>query len=98
MFAIGYIDENGYQETLEKIYNNINDFTTKLKNSDVPFPKLIQIKSKIRKFMNIKLYIQNRAELDDVDTINVDEESLYCNTTFDRILVQYQIAGKYRGE
>lgn len=98
MFAIGYIDENGYQETLEKVYSNINDFRTKLKNSEIPFPKLIQIKSKIRKFMNIKLYIQNKAELDNVDTIKELEESLYGNMTFDRILVQYQIAGKYRGE
>ena len=98
MFAIGYIDENGYQETLQKVYNNITDYRTKLKNSEIPFPKLIQIKSKIRKFMNIKLYIQNRAELEDVDTIDARDESLYGNTTFDRILVQYQIAGKYRGE
>ena len=98
MFAIGYIDENGYQETLQKVYNNIGDFRTKLKNSEIPFPKLIQIKSKIRKFMNIKLYIQNRAELEDVNTIDANDESLYGNTTFDRILVQYQIAGKYRGE
>lgn len=98
MFAIGYIDENGYQETLQKVYNNISDFRTKLKNSEIPFPKLIQIKSKIRKFMNIKLYVQNRAELEDVDIIDARDESLYGNTTFDRILVQYQIAGKYRGE
>lgn len=98
MFAIGYIDENGYQETLQKVYNNISDFRTKLKNSEIPFPKLIQIKSKIRKFMNIKLYVQNRAELEDVNTVDARDESLYGNTTFDRILVQYQIAGKYRGE
>lgn len=98
MFAIGYIDENGYQETLQKVYNNITDYRTKLKNSEIPFPKLIQIKSKIRKFMNIKLYIQNKAELEDVDTIKAIDESMYGNTTFDRILIQYQIAGKYRGE
>ena len=98
MFAIGYIDENGYQETLQKVYNNITDYRTKLKNSEIPFPKLIQIKSKIRKFMNIKLYIQNKAELEDVDTIEAIDESMYGNTTFDRILIQYQIAGKYRGE
>lgn len=98
MFAIGYIDENGYQETLQKVYNNISDFRTKLKNSEIPFPKLIQIKSKIRKFMNIKLYVQNRAELEDVNTIDAIDEPLYGNTTFDRILIQYQIAGKYRGE
>ena len=98
MFAIGYIDENGYQETLQKVYNNISDFRTKLKNSEIPFPKLIQIKSKIRKFMNIKLYIQNRAELEETDVIDPINESLYGNTTFDRILIQYQVAGKYRGE
>lgn len=98
MFAIGYIDENGYQETLQKVYNNISDFRTKLKNSEIPFPKLIQIKSKIRKFMNIKLYIQNRAELEEIDIIDPINESLYGNTTFDRILIQYQVAGKYRGE
>lgn len=98
MFAIGYIDENGYQETLQKVYNDIKDYKTKHKNSEIAFPKLIQIKSKIRKFMNIKMYIQNKAELDNVDVITPDNESLYANTTFDRILIQYQIAGKYRGE
>lgn len=98
MFCIGYIDENGYQETLQKYYDSINDYKTKLRNSEVPFPKLIQIKSKIRKFMNVKLYIQNRAEMEDVDRIAPEDESLYGNTTFDRILIQYQIAGKYRGE
>lgn len=98
MFAVGYIDENGMTETMEKIYENVNDYTTKQKNSMIPFPKLIQIKSKIRKFMNVKLYIQNRAELDNKDFILPNEEANYGNMTFDRILVQYQISGKYRGE
>ena len=98
MFAVGYIDENGMTETMEKVYNNVNDYTTKYKNSSVPFPKLIQIKSKIRKFMNVKLYIQNRAELDNIDFILPDKIANYANMTFDRILVQYQISGKYRGE
>ena len=98
MFAVGYIDENGMTETMEKIYNNVNDYTTKQKNSMIPFPKLIQIKSKIRKFMNVKLYIQNRAEIDNKDFILPNEEANYANMTFDRILVQYQISGKYRGE
>ena len=98
MFEIGYIDENGVTETMEKIYTDINDYTTKYKNSMIPFPKLIQIKSKIRKFMNVKLYIQNKAELDNFETIKQDEIANYGNMTFDRILVQYQISGKYRGE
>lgn len=98
MFAVGYIDENGVTETMEKIYNNVNDYTTKYKNSLIPFPKLIQIKSKIRKFMNIKLYIQNKAELEDTEYILPEVIANYGNMTFDRILVQYQISGKYRGE
>lgn len=98
MFCVGYIDENGYQETLERYYENIEDYKTKLRNSEIPFPKLIQIKSKIRKFMNVKLYIQNRAEMEDVEQILPEDQSLYGNTTFDRILIQYQVAGKYRGE
>ena len=98
MFAIGYIDENGVTETMQKEYLHIEDYTVKLKNSLVPFPKLIQIKSKIRKFMNIKLYVQNKAELNNTNFITKDKVADYGNMTFDRILIQYQIAGKYRGE
>lgn len=98
MFAVGYIDETGETETMEKIYENVNDYTTKQKNSLIPFPKLVQIKSKIRKFMNIKLYIQNRAELENMDYILSENKANYANMTFDRILIQYQISGKYRGE
>lgn len=98
MFDVGYIDENGYQETMDKYYSTINDYKTKHKNTTIPFPKLIQIKSKIRKFMNVKLYIQNRAAMENVDNIDINDQSLYGNTTFDRILIQYQVAGKYRGE
>lgn len=98
MFAVGYIDENGVTETMQKEYVNIKDYTTKLKNSMIPFPKLIQIKSKIRKFMNVKLYIQNQAEVNNTNFIEEKDIGDYCNMTFDRILVQYQVAGKYRGE
>ena len=98
MFAIGYIDENGVTETMQKEYLHIEDYKVKLKNSLVPFPKLIQIKSKIRKFMNIKLYVQNKAELENTDFIKSTDVADYGNMTFDRILIQYQIAGKYRGE
>ena len=98
MFAVGYIDENGVTETMQKEYTNIEDYRTKLKNSLIPFPKLVQIKSKIRKFMNVKLYIQNRAEVDNTTFITEQDVADYGNMTFDRILVQYQVAGKYRGE
>lgn len=98
MFAVGYIDENGVTETMQKEYLTINDYTTKFKNSMIPFPKLIQIKSKIRKFMNVKLYIQNKAELENTSFIQETDVANYGNMTFDRILVQYQVAGKYRGE
>ena len=98
MFAIGYIDENGMTETMQKEYTQIKDYETKYRNSQIPFPKLIQIKSKIRKFMNVKLYLQNQAEFDNVDYITQENVADYGNMTFDRILIQYQVAGKYRGE
>lgn len=100
-FYVGYIDENGETETIHKEYTNVNDYGTKFRNHTTPFPKLIQIKSKIRKFMNVKLYIQNRAEYDaqhELISAETFEPANYCNMTFDRILVQYQVAGKYRGE
>lgn len=98
MFAVGYIDENGKTETMHKEYTNFSDYPTKFRNIYVPFPKLIQIKSKIRKFMNVKLYIQNQAEYDMEHAVDLVDIAKYGNMTFDRILVQYQIAGKYRGE
>lgn len=105
MFEIGYIDENGDTETMLKEYENINDYNTRFRNTEVPFPKLIQIKSKIRKFMNVKLYIRNRAayegknyEKGQIHRILPYDAANYGNMTFDRILVQYQVAGKYRGE
>ena len=98
MFEIGYIDENGETITMHKEYTNIKDYQTKLRNSTVVFPKLIQIKSKIRKFMNVKLYIRNKAEIDNMTGDISYNMADYCNMTFDRILIQYQVAGKYRGE
>jgi len=83
---------------MQKEYTQINDYETKFRNSQIPFPKLIQIKSKIRKFMNVKLYLQNQAEVDNVDYITQENIANYGNMTFDRILIQYQVAGKYRGE
>ena len=97
-FLIGYINEEGMEEVIEKVYSGIEDYTTKYRNSEVVFPKLIQIKSKIKKFMNIKLYIQNIADRDKIATCSEEEIGKFGDMTFDRILVQYQSAGKYRGE
>lgn len=96
-YEVGYIDENGYTETMEKIYEEINDQLTRYRNTVVPFPKLIQIKSKIKKFMNIKLYIKNLVE-DDGKPIKQSDVNKYRDMNFDRILIQYQASGKYRGE
>lgn len=96
-YEIGYIDENGYTETMEKIYGEITDQKTRYKNTEVPFPKLIQIKSKIKKFMNIKLYIKNLVDEND-GPFGYEDEARYGDMNFDRILIQYQASGKYRGE
>jgi hypothetical protein len=96
-YEIGYIDENGYTETMEKIYGKITDQKTRYKNTEVPFPKLIQIKSKIKKFMNIKLYIKNLVE-ENAEPLGYEDEARYADMNFDRILIQYQLSGKYRGE
>jgi hypothetical protein len=96
-YEIGYIDENGYTETMEKIYGKITDQKTRYKNTEVPFPKLIQIKSKIKKFMNIKLYIKNLVD-EDSEPVNFPYLQKYGDMNFDRILIQYQLSGKYRGE
>lgn len=96
---MGYINEEGEEETMEKIYENIliEDKLTPLRNGVVPFPKLIQVKSKIKKFMNIKLYIYNRAYKDKVGEFP-EYQGDYYGMNFDRILIQYQVSGKYRGE
>ena len=96
-YEIGYIDENGYTETMEKVYGEINDQLTRYRNMEVPFPKLIQIKSKIKKFMNIKLYIKNLVE-EDGKPIKQSDVNKHGDMNFDRILIQYQASGKYRGE
>ena len=84
-------------QDMEKIYEEINDQLTRYRNTEVPFPKLIQIKSKIKKFMNIKLYIKNLVE-DDEKPIKQSDVNKYWDMNFDRILIQYQASGKYRGE
>ena len=79
-FEIGYINEDGTNEIIDKLYGELNN----------NFPKLIQVKSKIKKFMNVKLYIKNREKYESGIT--------YGDMTFNRILIEYQTAGKYRGE
>lgn len=80
-FEIGYINEEGHNEIIFKQYFQIND----------DFPKLIQLKAKIKKFMNVKLYIQN-------DQTEYNSEKHYADMNFNRMLIEYQVAGKYRGE
>ena len=105
-YEIGYIDEEGEEVVLDKIYSDINDTLTKYRNEMIPFPKLIQIKSKIKKFMNIKLFIRNLAEQEKINP-PVEKDNLnkgaarfdkYKDMNFDRIVIQYHVAGKYRGE
>lgn len=80
-FEIGYVNEEGHNEIIIKHYGQIDDV----------FPKLIQLKAKIKKFMNVKIYIQN-----DQNEYNLDKR--YADMNFNRILIEYQVAGKYRGE
>ena len=96
-YEIGYIDESGYTETMEKVYEQIDDYETRYRNTTVPFPKLIQIKSKIKKFMNIKLYVKNLVE-EDAEPVSLAVAEKLGDMNFDRILIQYQASGKYRGE
>lgn len=65
-FEIGYILPDGTTEILEQQYGTLTD----------TFPKLIQIKNKIKKFMNVKLYIKSKK-------MNMDNNKLvlYSNTS-----------------
>lgn len=95
-FYIGYIDETGTQTLIEKVYTSVTDYETPWRNGTIDFPKLIQIYSKIRKFMNIKLYLENIE--DEPQYINADTINSYQNMTFLSLALEYQEAGKYRGE
>lgn len=98
-YYIGYVLPDGTQLLIDKIINTANDEQTFLRNGQTPFPKIISIKNKIRKFSNCKLFVKNKA-----DYLNINEIPLggrpsdYSNMTFNRITLKYVDAGKYRGD
>lgn len=98
-YYIGYVLPDGSQLLLDKIINSVNDTQTNFRNETTPFPKIIAIRNKIRKFPSVKLFIKNKADYENLEELPVDSPvSDYNNMTFNRITIQYVNAGKYRGE
>lgn len=71
--TLGYILDDGTVEIITKKYDELND----------NFPKTIQEKEKIKKFMFVKFFMQNNTE---------------NRMTFERLILEYINSGKYRGE
>lgn len=71
--TLGYILDDGTVEIITKNYSELND----------NFPKTIQEKEKIKKFMFVKFFMQNSTE---------------NRMTFERLILEYINSGKYRGE
>ncbi len=71
--TLGYEFDDGTVEIIKKNYNNLTD----------DFPKTIQEKEKIKKFMYVKFFMEN-------DTTS--------KMTFERLILEYIVSGKYRGE
>lgn len=71
--TFGYILDDGSEEIIVKGYSALTD----------DFPKTIQEKAKIRKFMFIKFFIKNNTK---------------NRMTFERLILEYINSGKYRGE
>ena len=65
--------DDGRTEIISKNYHNL----------DNDFPKTIQEKEKIKKFMFIKFYMKNETK---------------SKMTFERLILEYIVSGKYRGE
>ena len=98
-YYIGYVVQDGTQLLLDKVINTANDEQTFLRNGQTPFPKIISIKNKIRKFSNAKLFIKNLADYSNISEIPLGGSvSDYTNMTFNRITLKYVDAGKYRGD
>ena len=70
-FEFGYITEDGTQEIVSKQYGTST------------FPKILQEKEKIKKFMYIKFYISNNTNV---------------KMSFYQFAITYIYSGKYRGE
>nr|DAS12528.1 MAG TPA: hypothetical protein [Caudoviricetes sp.] len=71
--TFGYSLDDGTSEIIKKEYINLTD----------NFPKTIQEKEKIKKFMFVKFWMKNKTDK---------------KMTFERLILEYIIAGKYRGE
>lgn len=71
--TLGYILDDGTVEIITKNYSNLND----------NFPKTIQEKEKIKKFMFVKFFMMNNTK---------------NRMTFERLILEYINSGKYRGE
>ena len=71
--TFGYELDDGSIEIISKNYHGLDD----------DFPKTIQEKEKIKKFMFIKFFMKNKST---------------SKMTFERLIIEYILAGKYRGE
>lgn len=71
--TFGYILDDGSVEIITKNYSALND----------DFPKTIQEKEKIPKFMFVKFFMKNNTK---------------NRMTFERLILEYINSGKYRGE
>lgn len=80
------IDE-GYNKIAEITYQNTG--SGEVRQDD--FPRRIYIKDKIRKFMNVKYLFTNNEHYDEPWTKSSS------NFSFNRLSIEYQDAGKYRG-
>lgn len=98
-YYIGYVVPDGTQILIDKMITTAEDEQTFLRNGTTPFPKIISIKNKIRKFSNAKLFIKNRADYMDINTLSpLQNPDNFSNMTFNRITLKYVDAGKYRGD
>lgn len=70
--TFGYELDDGTVEIISKSYHNLTD----------DFPKTIQEKEKIKKFMFIKFFMKNETEY---------------KMLFERLVIEFILAGKYRG-
>ena len=71
--TFGYKLDDETTEIISKNYHCLDD----------DFPKTIQEKEKIKKFMFIKFFMKNKST---------------SKMTFERLILEYIVAGKYRGE
>lgn len=81
---------SSYRFQVEKGDKNTGFEEPKPRQDD--FPRRVYIKDKIRKFMNVKYLFTNNEHYDEPWT------NVPSNFSFNRLSIEYQDAGKYRGE